>query len=135
MLGIAAQVFLRHARSVGTAPEIDPVVTERDTNRVDVGHDGRRRILGRIGLAGGTQFGETALGGVGDPVGFGQFVKGIATRQRRAAQRRRLACTSRVDQHDIAVAPHADQCCGKRRKRIGRLPGASGQHDQRIGLR
>ena len=129
-VGMAAQVLLRHARTVAAAPQVPARVPQRFAHRFQVGDPRRRRVLRGVDALCLELVGARA--GPRQRVEIERFV--LAWLEGRAVQRRGAAGAALVDQHHVARAPHFGQAPGERRKRRGGLTRAAGENDERILL-
>ena len=134
---VAAREFLRDASAIGTAPKIDALVAQRRANRVDIGDDFRGDVARHVDIVRGAQFaqlGQTALRGGRSQIDVDQLIEEVARRQGSALQRRRFTGAAGIDQDDVAGASDSGQRDRNRNRRLGRLTGSSGKHEQGVRI-
>ena len=130
---VPAQIFLRGARAVRAAPEVDLVVAQRRAHRVEIGDPRRRRVLRGVDALRGELL--RAGGRLRHRIELERRLEAVVGLERRADERRRAAGAALVDEHDVAILAHAGQRRGERSEEARRLAGAAGENEQRIGAR
>ena len=130
---IAAQVFLRHARAVRNAEQVDLLHAERLAHRLEVGHAVARRVVARVGI----ELRQAVAREAREP--FRAEVLRLAERVRAGlvatAQRVRIAGAALVDEDHVALAQHlAERALRGRIRLASALARAAGDHEHGIGL-